>query len=59
MIAHNPILSDQLVHGQFVIRTFERFFPDYLTMPIKSFDEVIELIREDILSSETHMSVTK
>lgn len=56
----HPILSDRLVHGQFVtlypnLRMYDKIFFDYLRMSKKSFDELIELIRQDISSSETHL----
>lgn len=56
----HPILRDRLVHGQFVtlypkLRMYDNKFFDYLRMSIKSFDELIELIRQDISCSETHL----
>lgn len=56
----HPILRDRVVHGQFVtlypnLRMYGKKVFDYLRMSITSFDELIELIRQDISSSETHL----
>lgn len=56
----HPILKDQLSHGLFMtlypkLRMFEPKFFNYFRMLIKSFDELIELIREEISKHDTHM----
>ncbi|KAB0803058.1 hypothetical protein PPYR_00028 [Photinus pyralis] len=50
----HPILRDRLTHGQFItlypkLRQYEPKFFNYFRMSKKSFDELLELIQENIL----------
>ena len=56
----HPILHDRLTHGMFTtlypsLRNLEKKFLNYLRMSIKSFDDLLEIIKEDITSSNTEM----
>lgn len=52
----HPILRDKVTHGMFVtlypkLREYEPKFFNYFRMSIKSFDDLLELIKDDIAPS--------
>ncbi|XP_063842378.1 uncharacterized protein LOC135090053 [Scylla paramamosain] len=56
----HPILHDRLTHGLFTtlyptLREHEPKFFNYCRMSVKSFDDLLELIKEDISSTNTMM----
>ena len=56
----HPILRDRLTHGMFItlypsLREHDKKFFNYLRMSVKSFDDLLEIIKEDISSSNTMM----
>lgn len=53
----HPILCDRLTHGCFVtlypnLRKYEPKFFNYLRMSISSFDELLEIVKDDLAGSE-------
>ncbi|RZF35513.1 hypothetical protein LSTR_LSTR010204, partial [Laodelphax striatellus] len=51
----HPILTDRLTHGAFVtlypnLRKYEPTFFNYLRMSISSFDELLEIVKDDLAS---------